>query len=170
MVLCDPTFVIKAENWRDVSDSRLTPNSPYVITYLLGGMGHEAKDILDRVTSQGQIDVIPLSDRQKPEEPDAGPAEFISLIDHAEHVVTDSFHAAVFSCILQTPLTIVHREGGKNIFSRLENLALTLDIEHKVYGSLDFDIARACDYEGVSESIEKERERFMAYLKERLED
>lgn len=163
-VICDPTLVLPAEEWRSVSDGRCTPSGPYVFTYLLGGVGVEASDVLDKVTERGRIPVIPLSDRQKPGEPDAGPAEFIDLIDHASHVVTDSFHAAVFSSILHTPLTIVHREGGASMFSRLEQLSQMLGIEEKVYGSRAYDLARAGEYEEVDEAIDRERERFMDYL------
>ena len=163
-VICDPTLVLLPEDWNIVADDRLTPTSPYIFTYLLGGVGESAASILDEVADHGQLPVIPLSDRQRPEEPDAGPAEFISLIGNAAHVVTDSFHAAVFSSILQTPLTIVRRDGGASMFSRLESLAHSLGIEHKVYGSPDFDLSRAGDYEGVPEAIERERAKYMDYL------
>ena len=164
-VVCDPTLVLPADEWRGVADGRCTPMEPYVITYLLGGVGPEASVVLEEVTNHGCITVVPLSDRQKPGEPDAGPAEFIDLIDNAVHVVTDSFHAAVFSSILETPLTIVHREGGASMFSRLEQLAQMLDIEEKVYGSDSFDLSLAGDYKGVPEAIGRERERFMGFLK-----
>lgn len=163
-IICDPTIVLDAEEWRSIASDALTPSSPYVFTYLLGGVGEDASIILDKVTGAGSLPVIPLSDRQKTGELDAGPAEFISLIDNAVHVVTDSFHAAVFSSIMQTPLTIVRREGGTSMFSRLETLAQTLGIEHKIYGSPDFDLSRAGDYRGVSEAIESERKKFMGYL------
>lgn len=162
-VICDPTLVLSAEKWRAVADGRLTPDEYYVFTYLLGGVGAEAADVLDKVTDHGRIQVIQLSDRQKPGEPDAGPAEFIDLIDHAAHVVTDSFHAAAFSSILQTPLTIVHRDGV-SMFSRLEQLSEMLGIEEKVYGSPTYNLARAGEYDGVPEAIERERGKFMAYL------
>ncbi len=163
-VICDPTLVLSADKWRGVADGRCTPEEQYVFTYLLGGVGSEATDVLDKVTDHGRIPVIPLSDRQKPGEPDAGPAEFVDLIDNAAHVVTDSFHAAVFSSILQTPLTIVHREGGASMFSRLEQLSEMLGIEEKVYGSATYDLARAGEYDGVPEAIEFERKKFMTYL------
>lgn len=167
-VICDPTLVLTAEEWRAAADERLTPADPYVFTYLLGGTSVEAQNVLGKVTENGRIPVVALSDRQKPGELDAGPAEFISLIDNAEHVVTDSFHAAVFSSILQTPLTIVRREGGASMFSRLESLAKTLGIEHKVYDSPAYDPSRAGDYATVPRAIEREREKFMAYLKKCL--
>ena len=163
-VLCDPTLVLSAGEWRSVAEGRLAPPHPYILTYLLGGVGSEAADALNRSTDNGCIPVLSLTDRQKPDEPDAGPAEFISLIDNASHVVTDSFHAAVFASILQTPLTIVRREGGTSMFSRLEQLSRMLGIEHKVFGSPSFDLSRAGDYEGVSEAIECERRKFLEYL------
>ena len=160
----DPTLVLDAKEWRTVADGRLTPSIPYVFTYLLGETSTEVNDVLEQVTDRGQIEILSLSDRQKPNEFDAGPAEFIDLIDHASHVVTDSFHAAVFSSILQTPLTIVHREGGASMFSRLEQLSQTLGIEEKVYGSAAYDLSLAGDYEGVPEAIGRERQKFMVYL------
>lgn len=169
LVVCDPTLVLSTEDWKSVADNRLTPSGRYVFTYLLGRVGSEAADVLDRVTCGGDVPVVPLSDRQKPEELDAGPAEFISLIDHAEHVVTDSFHAAVFASIMQTPLTIVHREGGESMFSRLEQLSKMLGIGQKIYGSPDFDLLRAGDYDGVPEAIERERRRFMEFLERCLD-
>ncbi len=163
-VICDPTLVLSSEEWRAVADDRLLPTEPFVFAYLLGDMGAEARDVLEKVTDFGRIPVIQLSDRQKSGELPAGPAEFISLVDNAAHVVTDSFHGAVFSSILQTPLTITHREGGESMFSRLEQLSRMLGIEEKIYGSPSFDLSRAGDYEGVPEAIERERQKFMTYL------
>lgn len=169
IVICDPTLVLSSSEWRSVADDRLTPTRPYVFTYLLGGKGEGASRILDAVTEHGKLPVVVLSDREEPVEPNAGPAEFLSLIDNASHVITDSFHASVFSSILQTPLTIVRREGGMSMFSRIECLSRTLGIEHKVYGSPDFDLSRADEYDGVPDAIELERLKFMGYLESCLD-
>lgn len=168
-VICDPTMVLQSEDWRHVADSRLTPAGPYVFAYLLGDRNPAATEVLEAVT-RGGIPIVNLSDKARPGEPSAGPAEFISLIDSASHVVTDSFHAAVFSAILQTPLTIVRREGGAGMFSRIETLGKMLNIEHKIYGLPNFDIARAGDYEGISKAIERERGEFMKYMEACLND
>jgi hypothetical protein len=51
----------------------------------------------------------------------AGPKEFISLIDDAEYVVTNSFHGTVFSLILDTPLSCkLHSKTGSRVSSLLE--------------------------------------------------
>ena len=163
-VVCDPTLVLSPEEWRRISNHDLTPKSPYYFAYVLGGKEGEAGSALSSLAEEKELPIVYLSDREKPGEPPAGPAEFISLIDHAEHVVTDSFHAAVFASILQTSLTIVHREGGASMFSRLETLSEILGIEQKIYGSPSFDLSRAGDCEGVQEAIVRERAKFMSYF------
>ena len=162
-VICDPTLVLSVDDWRGVSSDDLTPSDPYVFSYVLG-KGESAAKVIELASSSGEVDVVVLSDGSGNGELPVGPAEFISLIDKAEHVITDSFHAAVFASILQTPLSIVRREGGSSMFSRLEQLCQMLGIEHKIYGSPDFDISRAGDYRGVAEAIERERGKFMSYL------
>lgn len=168
-VICDPTLVLSETEWRAIADSRLTPTEPYVFTYLLGGVSEDAQRVLCTVTGNNKIPVISLSDREKTGELPAGPAEFIDLISHASHVVTDSYHAAVFSCLMKTPLTIVRRSGdGGGMFSRLETLAETLGIQSKVVGLPEFDLSKAGDYFGIDERINAERQRFRTYLESRI--
>ena len=164
-VVCDPTLVLSAQSWRSVASASVTPESQYVFTYLLGGETDDSRNVLEAVAGNNETLVVPLSDREKQDEPPAGPAEFIDLIDNASHVVTDSFHAAVFASILDTPLTIVKRSGG-GMFSRLETLTEKLGIEHKVYGGPSFNFDRASDNSGVAERISEESEFFTRYLRE----
>lgn len=167
-VLCDPTLGLTPEKWRKVSSPDLTPQSPYVLVYLLGSQSDEASRLISEEVDGGTLQVVKLSDRERPGEPPAGPAEFLSLVDCAKHVITDSFHASLFSALFCTPLTIVKREGGNyahsNMFGRIETLTKKLGIEHMIYGSQGFDYARASDYSGVPENIEREREKLIKYL------
>lgn len=172
-LLCDPTIVLTSDEWRAVADDRLTPATPYVFTYLLGGIGNEAQTVLNSVTKGGMIPTVTLSDRMQPDEPPAGPAEFLSLVNHASHVVTDSFHASVFAMIMRVPLTITHRVGigsSGSMFSRLESLANTYGLEDKVYGTSHFDLECAGEYPRAKAAIEIERRRFMEYLLNDLTD
>lgn len=161
-VICDPTLVIPRDAWIDVADDRLVPDSQYVFTYLLGGLTGSARTVLDSVTCNGELSVLSLSDREGVGELPAGPAEFISFIMHAKHVVTDSFHAAVFASIMGTPLTIVRRSGSEKMFSRLQTLSETLGISNKIFnGSLD--LSCSADYEGVEQAIQMEREKYLDF-------
>ena len=162
-VICDPTLVLSAGDWRSVARYDLVPPEPYVFSYVLGE-GELAETVLNQIVGRDQLKLVSLSDRQRPGELDAGPADFIALVQCAQHVVTDSFHAAVFSSIFERPLTIVRREGGDGIFSRLEHLASTLEIENKVLGSPSFDLSSAGDFEGVQAKIDEGREKFLRFI------
>lgn len=167
-VICDPTMVLAAPEWRSIADDRVTPEGEFVFAYLLGADSPEAKSALNIATRHGELPVVLLSDREKQGERPAGPAEFISLVDKATWVVTDSFHGSVFASIFQKPLTIIHRGGGEamysRMFGRIETLSKKLGIEYKVYGSPSFDYSRAGDYAGVPEAIARERGKFLEYL------
>lgn len=167
-VLCDPTLTVSSDEWDALSNNCITPSKPYIFAYVLGNT-RSVVSVFDVVTNRGVIPVVSLSDRARAEELPAGPAEFISLIENAKHVVTDSFHAAVFASIFQKPLTIVKRDGGADMFSRLDTLATMLDLKHKIYDSAEFDFAYAGDYVGTSKRIEHECNRFMRYLSTCLE-
>lgn len=50
--------------------------------------------------------------------------EFIYLVEHAELVATDSFHACVFSILMNTPFLVVNRQqkGVADMTSRIDTL------------------------------------------------
>ena len=138
---------------------------------MLGSHSGDYEKVIHSATRGGELPVVSLSDRNDEGEPGAGPAEFISLISHASHVVTDSFHASVFSAIMETPLTIIQRaDGGGSMFSRLTSLSEALGIQGKIYDGKDIDFSVASDYENVAEAIERQRSAFMEYLKGCLND
>ena len=50
--------------------------------------------------------------------------EFIYLINHAQLVVTDSFHACIFSILMNTPFLVINRQnnGWADMTSRIDTL------------------------------------------------
>ena len=165
-IICDPTLAISRSEWEKVSDARLDPEGDYIFQYLLGGETAESKDALRLIFENSSMPVVKLSERSRDGEVDAGPAEFLSLIKNAKHVIIDSFHASVFSAIFETPLTVVHRSGSaqQSMFARIESLAETLNIQNKVYSRDKWDQDEHADFENVAESIHTQRDKFMEFL------
>lgn len=61
----------------------------------------------------------------------AGVEEFLGLIKNAKLVCTDSFHATVFSIILNTPFLVFMREqiaSGVDMNSRIESLLMMTNL------------------------------------------
>lgn len=165
-VTCDPTLVLLPEEWLSVADDRLVPDYPYVFSYLLGNNLDSYRQPLDLVTHGGKIPVIAQDGPKGDFRVDMGPAEFLSLIKNASHVITDSFHASLFSSLFETPLTIVVRDGGENLFSRLSTLSEMLGIQDKNFrpGRDKYDESASKDFEGVADRIDIQRTIFMNFL------
>ena len=163
-VLVDPTLIINSGDWQKVANKDFVPDDSYIFTYLLGGCGKDARNVLDLVCEQRVKRIVSLSDMELPGEPAAGPAEFIALIAGADHVITDSYHASVFSMLMGVPLTIVKRSDGAGMFSRLENLSSIFGLDNKIYGSPSFDISAADDYTDVHPTLDNQRSKFIQYL------
>lgn len=89
--------------------------------------------------------------------------EFITLIDNARYVLTDSFHATAFSLNLNTePLCVYPAEYS----SRLESvLRMTNSLQKHVMNYDDFDVVnRKIDFVEVNRALEEQRSKIRGYL------
>ena len=168
-VICDPTIMLSKKEWIEVSSSCETPKTPYIFVYVLGQFGDDFKNVLSKININNRFKVVYLSDKQKDYELEAGPSEFIDLISNAKHVITDSYHASVFSMIFKKPLTILRRIGEHNIFSRLDELTKKYNLVDKIYNNDIFDINKSSVYTNTEEIIKKEQDKFLSFLKSSLD-
>ena len=89
--------------------------------------------------------------------------EFISLIDNAEFVLTDSFHATAFSMNMNTqPICVYPNEFGGRIDSFLR---MTNSLQCHVTDFNDFSVVdRKVDFEKVNLILEKKRRQMHDFL------
>ena len=87
-------------------------------------------------------------------------------IRNAEYVVTNSFHAAVFSILFQKQFVVLtHDRGGNN---RLETLFDTLGIKGRSMNdiaSISTILSDEIDYDIVNKKLEESRMSSEAFLK-----
>ena len=69
--------------------------------------------------------------------------EFLSLIDHADMVVTDSFHGTVFSLLFNTPMTVIPKNGHDARFDTLDEYFNISD----AYCRANFEQAAGCRFD-----------------------
>ena len=95
---------------------------------------------------------------------DVGVEEFLWLVDHAEYVITSSFHGTAFATIFNKKFSaIINPNAPSRIANLLQKLKLPLvDIENLPISS-DFR------YEVTNQLIEKEKEKSIEYLKRVIE-
>ena len=103
-----------------------------------------------------------------------GPDGYVGLMQNAKYVVTNSFHATVFSLIFKRPFFVVALSGSVTSKStRMTELLQPVRIPDRFLEKLDEEnfqklIDRSIDWDAVHEQIHRQREVSVAFLKESL--
>ena len=132
-VVLDPTMLLSAEEWSRIAKrpSFVKENAPYIVTYFLGGRNQNITEYVTCLANKSRCDVYNLENEFRADDIDdinvykADPQEFVWLIKNAEYVLTDSFHATVFSILFHKKFRVFERkecEQGNNMSSRITTL------------------------------------------------
>lgn len=168
IVTIDPTLMLDRETWNKISrcPKNIDLETPYILTYFLGGRSEKINNDLQLFSKENNFSIYNLLDTSQPELYRTGPSEFIYLIDHANLIVTDSFHACVFSFLFGKPFLVYSREGTQNkMMSRIDTLLETFCLERKYVDSGFPNDLLECDYQKGYEVLSQERKKVMDYLK-----
>lgn len=101
---------------------------------------------------------------------DVGPSEFINLIQNAEYVCTDSFHATVFSLINNKKFFTFRRFSSKNKMStnsRVESLLDIVDLKERLLDgkeSVEEKLKLEINYDKVNQKIDAFRNESKKWL------
>lgn len=136
VVLPDPVMLVPKDEWQSVMDSSI-PKEKYILCYFIGdnpSYWETVRHIAER--EQCTVRVIPRTEGARnagyPLEEDVPPQRWLGLLGGAAHVVTDSFHGAAFSAILNKACTIVRRyreDDPESKNSRIDQLLRTLGVD-----------------------------------------
>ena len=89
--------------------------------------------------------------------------DFISIIKYAKYVLTTSYHAAVFSVLMETPCYAIKLNDGFDV--RYVDLLTELGLESELV-NMDFrPEAININFEGVKERIRKYKDSSMKFLR-----
>lgn len=148
-MVCDPTLLLDKDKWINLSGAKKRINEKYVFCYFIGNNPRQRVTVVDfakhkklKIVALLHIDEYIASDEQYADITpyDIGPLEFLNLIKNAEYVMTDSFHATVFSLLFHIPFYTFNRfenNRGNSTISRIDNLlALTHTQTRKVSSGL----------------------------------
>ena len=135
IVLPDPVMLVSKEAWQSVMDKDV-PQEKYILCYFIGDNPSYWKTVAAiAAREQCAVRVIPRTEGARnagyPMEENVPPQRWLGLIDGAAHVVTDSFHGATFSAILNKKCTIVRRyreDDPESKNSRIDQLLRTLGV------------------------------------------
>ncbi len=170
-VLLDPTLLLGKKEWEkmQVKPAIVAEDEKYILVYFLGGVDSIIEKQIADLSKDKKLKVINILKCDSFLANQVGPLEFLYLINNASLVMTDSFHACVFSFIFQKPFLVYPRLGiEKNMFGRIKTLLDTFGLERKIVtGNISIDIFEN-DYLQGMEIWKREREKALQFIEEVL--
>ena len=170
----DPTLLYDAEQW-EIYESKPAMNEitdKYLLLYFIGEIEENQKRYIDTIAEEQKLKIVNVLDPDTYYFEQIGPSEFLWLIHHAEYVMTDSFHATVFS-IIYNKRFIVCKRNSKNMpkmFGRIQNLLELTNNKDRIFSAEDFsDIGTSINQLKDSELFMRRRSFSLEYLRKSID-
>lgn len=169
----DPVLLAGPDIFEGLARKAKVPRSPYILTFSLEYAPSLLKIAQRTLSGQKLIQMMTYEDGvfYKDMICTASPSRFVSMIKHADGVVTTSFHGTAFSLMFNRPLfsvgySEVHSKRAKNLLSITgfeDRFCMMNDINCKS-NKIDLQI----DYTLANIELEKRRQQSINFLKEAL--
>lgn len=143
----DPTLLIDEKVWFDLTTNNNTKEK-YILCYFLGKNKNYEKCV-QRIAKETnhRVIVVPTSEKSFEFEGDikrdVGPIKFLNLIRNASIVMTDSYHASIFSVIFKKQFVLFKRfiDGNKDDENgRIYDLVTKLSLYDQLADAENFDL------------------------------
>ena len=161
----DPTLLLDSKDYDEIASERLI-NEKYILLYARR-FNRNMFDYADKLAKRYNCRVIDISlmaetlkDKHEPWYK-AGVEEFLSLVKHAEFVVTNSFHGLIFSVQYRRPFIVFSREQADN---KIEELLDLFNLKERLVITGDENICSQIDFENVHERILEARKNSIDFF------
>lgn len=134
----DPVFLLRREEWKSLVGSKCD-SERYALCYFLGNDSTERKIAKEYAKCKNlKMKVMPFLNGEISEDDldygderiiNASPSEFVQLIQNAEIVFTDSFHATAFSLLFERQFYVFDRSFQSSMGSRIESLTELFSVQ-----------------------------------------
>ena len=132
---------------------------------MLGEITGDYKEYFDRVSSESHCEIVDVMNDIR--FAGCSPSKFVALIQHADRVVADSYHAMAFAMLFHKPFTFIDRVGcGMNMNSRIQTLIDKFDLPvERLTPITEINV----DWATFEQNIERERKKAKDYLVKALQ-
>ncbi len=165
--IIEPVFCLPKERWHALADGHSHTHGEGILCYLLDSQP-EVKDapVLAFISERLGVPVsIQKFDRQRSVE------DWLDSIRRASFVITDSFHGMCFALLFHRPFAVLASYGKAR--GRMDEILGKLGLQERILAPdeserLDALFTPPIDWDAVDAVIEKERNRMLSWLKEKL--
>lgn len=172
----DPTLCLSKEEWMEIETKpkNIEPDK-YVLCYFLGKYPKEKVNKIREKFRKINKEIVLLENEYSnlgmcsDEEFSMGPSEFIWLLRNSYMVLTDSFHAIIFSIIFNKKFSILKRDTiEEDISTRITGLIDMFEIQNAYYQESDKDDYAEIDYVNAKQIIFEEKTKFLKFIDDSL--
>lgn len=143
--IADPTFIYNADEWREFAKDAVIPSQNFILVHFLNKPNDVALESMLWLSEQLDLDIIAIGYKydafnglKRYAFMDGGPWEYLSMIDHAEFVLTDSFHSSLFSINYNKRFFVFHRNYSvSRQTSRISDLLKRFGMEERLIENVD---------------------------------
>ncbi|WP_303753879.1 polysaccharide pyruvyl transferase family protein [Enterococcus sp. S86.2] len=170
VVVNDPVFLLSKSEWIKALNLKNNSTNKKVFSYFLD---HHTRQMFENNFNYKNKMMTKLSGGIKLKDfisPNVsvdfsrGPAEFLEELNSADIIYTDSFHATVFSIIMEKPF-IVFLRGDEGKDSRIINVLKMFGLEKCIYKEgIDINYIPNLDYNVIRSSVDEAREHNVSSL------
>lgn len=183
VTVLDPTFLLDHNEWHlFAKHSRMDVEVPekYILCYFVGNNSYYKQQVTDVKEKSGINKVVvvllkesqPVDFGQTVTVGNASPNDFVRLIENAELVCTDSFHATAISINFSKPFVELLRFSDNSKTSqnsRIYDMLSHYGLSDQLYNNSSSVWLNPINYDGVNTILGSDREKSWAYLRESLE-
>lgn len=145
-VVCDPCMLLDKTNWTVLS-AKPQIKKPYILLYMAGKQLSKLINFAQKISEESGMPLVYLNRKDVKDfkgiiDSKAGPKEFIGYFQHAEMIITNSFHATIFSIIMGTKRFFAYIPENAKRGSRIKDLLNILQIDSCILPShleIDYD-------------------------------
>ena len=158
-VTIDPTFLLDKQEYDNISSERLI--SYKYILFFSWSCGKNVINIAKKISNLLSLPLICITPPPRAlfsgikRKLDVGPCEFLSMVKHAEFVVTDSFHGTAFSTNFEKPFVSVVSDGKAD--PRMLSLLQQLNLQDHLISDPNFDINSIMNTDYTSVKVLKQK-------------
>lgn len=180
-LVLDPTLLHQQEYWMKKADDSSLNHRNYIFCYFLNLTDEKVKSANDFARKNNcEIIAIPYLHNEVEEYTEklegkilseVNPADFLNLIRNAEAIITDSFHATVFSIIFKKNFWCFGRNVGTyNMNTRLHTLLGYVEMQDRLIEPNDLKNKMHCTHVDIDlHNLKMKQNESIAFLSNALE-
>ena len=164
-IVCDPTLLLHKEDYNSLIN--INEKDRYIFVYLFSDLNSEQKTIIKKFAEKNNLKIIcgtkkyDWIDKRVSNSPDS----FISYMNNADYVITDTFHGTIFSTIFNKNYVVINR-NKKKVNDFLNKCKLNNRLIENQY--IDKLLSENIDYGKVNEIVDNYRKDSIEFLNNAL--